>query len=200
MGRGLSFNLVHQLAFYGAYHNNRVNQLIHFLFVPLISWSLLVWACRVELVDTDGLCSDVPLIPRVLTKNCGADLAGALVACMSLFYICIEPFAGLTWTAALGLPLLYAARTFRNVENSGMLSLAVHVFSWYMQIHPGHAVFEKRRPALLDSFFQSLVMANLFVWMELLFLLGYRPQLHSQVMRFVEADIKAWKEGRSKES
>jgi uncharacterized membrane protein YGL010W len=27
--------------------------------------------------------------------------------------------------------------------------------------------------------------------MELLFLLGYRPQLHSQVMRFVEADIKA---------
>jgi 2-hydroxy fatty acid dioxygenase len=41
-----------------------------------------------------------------------------------------------------------------------------------MQIHPGHAVFEGRKPALLDSFVQSLVVAPLFVFLELLFALG----------------------------
>jgi hypothetical protein len=30
----------------------------------------------------------------------------------------------------------------------------VHVFSWYMQIHPGHALLEGRKPALLDSLVQ----------------------------------------------
>lgn len=30
---GLSFDLVSQLSFYGAYHSNKINQLIHFVFV-----------------------------------------------------------------------------------------------------------------------------------------------------------------------
>lgn len=42
-------------------------------------------------------------------------------------------------------------------------------------------VAEKRKPALMDSFFQSLVLAPLFVWFELLFLLGYRRGLYKDV-------------------
>lgn len=42
---GLSRDLLEQLAFYGSYHRNRWNQLIHFVFVPLIVWSAVVWAC-----------------------------------------------------------------------------------------------------------------------------------------------------------
>lgn len=33
-------------------------------------------------------------------------------------------------------------------------ALGVQVFSWYMQIHPGHAILEGRKPALLDSLVQ----------------------------------------------
>ena len=40
---GLNLSLVDQLAFYGAYHNNKWNQLIHFFFVPSILWTVLVW-------------------------------------------------------------------------------------------------------------------------------------------------------------
>lgn len=40
---GLTFNLVDQLTFYGSYHTNKWNQLIHFIFVPAILWSLMVW-------------------------------------------------------------------------------------------------------------------------------------------------------------
>lgn len=57
-------------------------------------------------------------------------------------------------------------------------------------------VFEKRRPALLDSLFQSLVLAPLFVWMELLFACGYRPGLLTDVRRRVEARVEAMDEGK----
>lgn len=33
-------------------------------------------------------------------------------------------------------------------------ALAAHMLGWYMQIHPGHLVLEKRKPALMDSFLQ----------------------------------------------
>ena len=42
---GFSFDLLDQLTFYGSYHRNRWNQLIHFVFVPVILWSVAVWAC-----------------------------------------------------------------------------------------------------------------------------------------------------------
>jgi uncharacterized membrane protein YGL010W len=40
---GFSFDLRDQLSFYGAYHNNRLNQAIHFVFVPAILWTVAVW-------------------------------------------------------------------------------------------------------------------------------------------------------------
>ena len=38
-----AFNLVDQLTFYGQYHSNKWNQLIHFFCVPTIMWSIMVW-------------------------------------------------------------------------------------------------------------------------------------------------------------
>lgn len=34
---------VEQLTFYGSYHNNKWNQLIHAYFVPTIFWTVAVW-------------------------------------------------------------------------------------------------------------------------------------------------------------
>lgn len=59
----IGFNLVKELTFYGAYHNNPVNQLIHFIFVPLILWTVAVWlAYTPPLVDFDmiGALSFLP--------------------------------------------------------------------------------------------------------------------------------------------
>ena len=36
---------------------------------------------------------------------------------------------------------------------------------------------------------QSLVLAPLFVWLELLFVLGYRPALHGALLRSIEANV-----------
>lgn len=40
---------------------------------------------------------------------------------------------------------------------------------------------------------QALTLAPLFVWFELLFLLGYRPQLYKQLQQRVAANIAAHK-------
>jgi uncharacterized membrane protein YGL010W len=45
----------------------------------------------------------------------------------------------------------------------------------------------------LRPLLQSLVLAPLFVWFELLFLLGYRPRLHAEVQALVRANIEEWK-------
>lgn len=37
---GLTLNLTEQMQFYGAYHANGVNQLVHVIFVPLIWGSM----------------------------------------------------------------------------------------------------------------------------------------------------------------
>lgn len=36
--------LMSQLVFYGQYHSHPLNQLIHFIFVPVLMWTVLVWA------------------------------------------------------------------------------------------------------------------------------------------------------------
>ena len=40
---GFNLNFYDQLTFYGAYHHNKWNQLVHFVFVPAIFWSAAVW-------------------------------------------------------------------------------------------------------------------------------------------------------------
>lgn len=70
---------------------------------------------------------------------------------------------------------------------------AVHVVSWLVQFI-GHGVFEKRAPALLDNLIQAFLLAPLFVWMEILFALGYRPELKSRLDTAVEKEIARFKQ------
>eukprot|EP00891_Asterochloris_glomerata_P003133 jgi/Astpho2/3133/Aster-03417 len=162
---GFNTNLTDQLAFYGAYHHNKWNQLIHLVFVPAIM-------CQV-----------------VLNQS-----AFALLFYWA-YYIVLERFAGLTWGLFLGAPLWLTATWFTaTVPHAWAWALGVHLFSWYAQIHLGHIVMEKRKPALLDSFFQSLVLAPLFVWLEFLFALGYRKEYQALLNKRIQADIAASKQ------
>lgn len=73
----------------------------------------------------------------------------------SLFYIGLEPFAGVTWSLSTGIPCWLTATAFmQHVPHAWAYAIAVHALSWYVQIHVGHVMLEHRKPALLDSFFQ----------------------------------------------
>jgi uncharacterized membrane protein YGL010W len=68
--------------------------------------------------------------------------------------------------------------------------------SWIAQFL-GHGVFEGRAPALLDNLVQALVLAPFFVWMEVLFMLGYRPELKARVEKAVEKEIEKYKNSKA---
>jgi 2-hydroxy fatty acid dioxygenase len=66
---------------------------------------------------------------------------------------------------------------------------AVFIVSWLAQF-VGHGKFEGRAPALLDNLVQALLLAPFFVWFEILFQAGYRPELHARLQKAVEVEVQ----------
>jgi uncharacterized membrane protein YGL010W len=101
----------------------------------------------------------------------------------------LEPVAG-TALAVICLAGTAACNAIRQ-DNPGLtnkVALGVHIFSWIIQF-VGHGVFERRAPALFDNLVQAIFLAPLFVWLEILFKLGYRPELRARVDKAVEAKL-----------
>jgi uncharacterized membrane protein YGL010W len=106
------------------------------------------------------------------------------------FYILLEPVAGtillpliIGWTAYSN----YLTTAYRSAAITG--GIAVEIVSWIAQF-VGHGVYEGRAPALLDNLLQAVVLAPFFVFMEVLFEFGYRPELQKRVNHAVEKEIK----------
>jgi uncharacterized membrane protein YGL010W len=105
-----------------------------------------------------------------------------------LFYLKLEPFAGATWILTHGMGS-YFLSTWLHQQDAWQLAIGLHVFAWYMQIHPGHGIFERRKPALMDSLVQAFALAPLFVHLEVLFWMGYRPRLRIKLAQEVNRRI-----------
>ncbi|XP_054825272.1 2-hydroxy-palmitic acid dioxygenase mpo1-like [Prosopis cineraria] len=197
MARTGLFDLEKHLAFYGAYHSNPMNIAIHTLFVWPIFFSALLILYFVPLFFN---------IPNVEFSLFGYDVAlvwnlGFVVALVySVFYASLDLKAGSL--AAVLCVHCWVASSFLacrlGFSLAWKLVLVVQLVCWTAQFI-GHGVFEKRAPALLDNLVQALIMAPLFVLLEVLMsLFGYEPYpgFHSIVQEKIEADIKAWKENK----
>eukprot|EP01102_Stenamoeba_stenopodia_P017420 TRINITY_DN622_c0_g1_i1.p1 TRINITY_DN622_c0_g1~~TRINITY_DN622_c0_g1_i1.p1 ORF type:complete len:202 (+),score=30.67 TRINITY_DN622_c0_g1_i1:187-792(+) len=194
-----ALDLRQQLSFYGSYHNNKWNKLIHVVFVPTIVWTLLVWLAAIGPLESfpfvnnrsllGQLLSNLPTtIQPLLVFNLGA----VFITIYSLYYITLEPFAGFTASVLL-VGLWLSANKFALVQaNAVSFAVVLHIFSWTMQFI-GHGVVEGRKPALLDSLLQSFVLAPLFVWFEVLFTFGYRPKLHAEIQQQISKNIASFK-------
>ncbi len=105
----------------------------------------------------------------------------------------MEPVAG-----TLLAPLILGATAYSNhlttvyPATANQYALALFTISWIAQF-VGHGVFERRAPALLDNLVQALFLAPFFVWMEVLFLFGYRPELKGRLDKAVEVEIDNWR-------
>jgi uncharacterized membrane protein YGL010W len=71
-------------------------------------------------------------------------------------------------------------------------AIGIHIVSWLVQF-VGHGVFEGRAPALLDNLVQAIFLAPFFVWLEILFAFGYRPELKSRLDNAIEKELKKWR-------
>ena len=85
----------------------------------------------------------------------------------------------------------------QNPDATLVGAIALHVVSWIAQFF-SHAVYEGRAPALLDNLIQSVFLAPIFVWLELLFMAGYRPELRSRVDDLVRKEIAKFQSQSSK--
>ena len=184
--------LLDQLTFYGSYHRDPRNKAVHLLCVPLIAWSVLVWLWA---------CDEVPVSENALPDGLARQFvptapATLVVLAYAAYYASLDSLAGITWAICVGAPLRATSRAFHPIPHAWRWALFAHVLGWTAQIYPGHLRWEGRRPAVFDSAFQSLVLAPLFVWMEVLFACGYRPGLRENLKRRVEKAVKQMDAGR----
>lgn len=181
-------NLETQLRFYGAYHDNPVNVAIHIACVPFILLTAFA------LATNTGPLIELPeyaTIPH-LELNLGT------IVCLvySALYILLEPVAGTGLSALLLLGTAagdYSIGKYGSIANK--TAIGMHIVCWLAQF-VGHGKFEGRAPALLDNLFQAFFLAPLFVWLEILFSLGYRPELQKRVNAMVQQDIAKFRSER----
>ncbi len=135
----------------------------------------------------------IPLPANLTLTTLPLNLGTLSAIFYSVLYILMEPVAG-----TLLFPLLLGATAYANHLTSAYPStansyaLALFVAAWIAQF-VGHGVFEGRAPALLDNLVQALFLAPFFVWMEVLFWFGYRPELKARLDRAVEREIEKWR-------
>ncbi|QDZ25390.1 hypothetical protein HOP50_17g79300 [Chloropicon primus] len=159
-----------KLAFYQSYHNNPWNKIIHVICIPLIVWAVLVWFCLVEV--------KVPVLDKEINLGMATTIA------YSVMYTLADYSAGLTWVVFIGAPLYTVAMeaaTAMEAKTASLWALAAFVFGFWVQIHAGHMVFEKRKPALMDGFAEAMLSAPLFVWLEIIFFFGFKKELQEEV-------------------
>lgn len=185
----MALNLEKQLRFYGAYHHNPVNIAIHITCVPILLWTFFLFCTNSPRL--------VPL-PDNLTLEALPLNAGTLLCLLySTLYILLEPVAG-----AILAPILIASTAYANHLTSmygataNYWAFGVHIASWIAQFI-GHGVFEGRAPALLDNLVQAVFLAPLFVWLEVLFSMGYRPVLRNRLEKAVKEDIAKFRMSRA---
>lgn len=110
----------------------------------------------------------------------------------------MEPVAG-----GMLAPILIGGTAYANHLTStyGMSAnywaLGVHITSWLAQF-VGHGVYEGRAPALLDNLVQAIFLAPFFVWLEILFFFGYRPELKARLDSKVRVEVEKFKAEKAK--
>ncbi|KAJ6186459.1 hypothetical protein N7519_007760 [Penicillium mononematosum] len=163
----MALNLEKQLLF--------VNVAIHITCVPILLFTGIILACNCPPLFT------LPDILQIEYLPANAGTIGALI--YATFYVLLEPIAG-----GLLAPAVIAAAYYGNYFLSTHGSI-VNYWAGHPRRFVGHGVFEKRAPALLDNLVQAFLLAPLFVWMEILFFFGYRPELKVRFEKGVELEI-----------
>ena len=193
------------LAFYGVYHREPLNQLIHFFGVPLFIWSVFI------------ILAHVPLFPMVQISLPGAPqhcVTFATITAMGyiIFYLKIDPKCGGILYApfvylkyVIAVHLVEADRCQQKMihskksDNKTVINesfsytgqvfkkaLILNILVLYIQIHPGHKIIEGAAPAIMKSFGGAFTSAPLFAFYEGLWYLGINLPLKEQTKLLVD--------------
>mmetsp|Transcript_6756 Transcript_6756/g.8552 ORF Transcript_6756/g.8552 Transcript_6756/m.8552 type:complete len:247 (-) Transcript_6756:67-807(-) len=205
-----NFKDIHDaLSFYGVYHRDPINQLIHFFGVPCIIWSLLVFLSHLKFPLLHSLISvNIPLAPKHPINYATIITIGYII-----FYIKLDPFGGTLYTpfayflyiTAVSIKERDQAKSAKakniyssNKKNSSWvgtgralkIAFLVHFLGWYVQIHPGHGIYEGAKPAITESIGGALTSAPLFAYYEGLWYVGLNKALQKETKALVDVHTK----------
>lgn len=155
------------MGMYTAYHRHPMNRVIHFVMVPAIVWSLMIW---------------LDLVPLVTVGGTAITLAFPVVAALMIWYLMLDFSLGIASVAVFTVLLVTAIQLNVAVADAGTSALiagGVFVGSWVFQFL-GHGVWEKRRPALMDNVTQVFI-APMFLVAETAFAWGFKKDLEQRV-------------------
>jgi len=195
-------NLASALAFYGSYHQDPMNQLIHFIFVPMLLWSFIMMFHYVPLLGCFG-SQDLTLFGHRLTYGTIVAVAYPLYYSVLLDPVCGSMYSVVVLAFYLSAMLLIEApprdavavakksdapssrKRASSTTKAFRIAVGCQLLGWYMQLHPGHGVFEGVKPALLDALGQSFSVAPLFAFYEGVWAAGLHRELHAQTATLV---------------
>ena len=163
------WDLKKSFVFYGSYHAEWRNQLIHMIFVPTIFTTSLTGASYLRIG--------------------GVSVADIVAILYATTFIKMEFVAGMAYAPVLA-GMWYVGTQVLTQNHS--LAFGLWILGWLTQFF-GHGVFEGRKPALMDNLLQSIHAAVFFVWLELLFKLGYKPKLHRELQSLIKSEMKKFK-------
>ena len=159
-------SIAEQMSFYAAYHQDGRNKVTHFIGVPAIMLSLFIPLAWLR-IDVAGFTLTAAMI---------------FAAVVLVYYFILDVPLALAMLAVTGI-LVWVGHQLAALSTGWIWFGILFVGGWILQL-VGH-VFEGRKPALADNFFQIFV-APIFLAAEVFFALGYKPRLHREVQRRAE--------------
>jgi uncharacterized membrane protein YGL010W len=182
---------------YGQYHNDMVNKLIHIVCIPAIIFT----AANMLQFTPWYMNFDGSENQTLLTMN--LPMLVMFIPCV--LYLNVEAVSGLISTVVYSLSYFYGRSLYLVAVENGTTSdfwnvnLAIQIVGWVGQF-VGHAVFEGRKPALMDNLLLMLVAPD-FVIIEILFALGWKKEMHAKCQTEIDqilADIRKEKAPKAK--
>lgn len=182
---------------YGRFHNNKVNQAIHFIFIPIIQFTLFILGA----VYWHTL--PVSYLEGVVPGGYICIETWVFSFCVVVAYFIADPGTAIVttlWSVAQLIAAQHMAAANADVF-TGYISghafqlkdfaLYLHLGAWLAQFY-GHGVHEGRAPALMTNIFYAL-LAPFFITFEFLYLVfSYKKDEMKSIRKRIEEDIEAF--------
>ncbi|MDF2691008.1 MAG: conserved rane protein of unknown function [Gammaproteobacteria bacterium] len=166
-------NLAEQMGFYQRYHEKMLTKVTHLIGVPLLIFAVFIPLSWIKIG-----------VPNVFQFN----VAWLVLSVLAIYYIILHPKIGLS--ASIVLILLGCLAGMVSQYRLNWLGFYAFLISLILGIALqviGH-IIEGKKPALSDDLSQIFI-APIFLWAEVLFILGYFPELHAEVIALGRAEI-----------
>ena len=144
------------------------------------------------------------ILPPAIFQYAQLNWAAVFMGLYWLYYSILDVTAALL-LAPIWYALWYGATFLAQTHpEATKIAIGIEAFGWISQFY-GHGVHEGRAPALLDNLLGAVVLAPFFVFLEVIFHLGYRPELQKElknevgklVTRFRTEKAKAKRQGKA---